>query len=248
MVNQLVKKVFLITATLYTIGSVISFGFALAYLQFQNLIIFPIILLIAFFVAYCMPFGFVVFTTAKPYYGKYRSKLLFFADKRGLPLREIYIRESKMSNAMSMGFGNTRSVLFNSNLLKKDSWKEIEGVMAHELGHHHNKDIFIYTLIIAFAISLVVLIDIFLYSIFLKLTNVFYINLVNAFLALQTVLFLLRWRESLADKYAKAILKDTAGLENFLSKLKVPSKFSWYYLLFIAHPWPSDRIKKLRGN
>lgn len=153
-----------------------------------------------------------------------------------------------MSNAMAMGFGNTRSVLFHSNLIEKSSWQEIEGVMAHELGHHYNKDIFIYTLIIASAISAVVLFDTFLYSLFSEQINLFYINLVNSFLVFEVVLFLIRWRESLADKYAKEILENPMGLVKFLQGLKVPSKFSWLYLLFIYHPWPTDRVKMLKGK
>ncbi len=248
MVNQLAKKVFITTSLIYLAGLSISLAFTLIYLQLRNLIIFPVIFLIAFFVAYTMPFWFTVFTSAKPYQGKYRSKLLNFSSKMGFSLKEIYIRKSKMSNAMSMGFANTRSVLFNSNLLEKHSWQEIEGVMAHELGHHYNKDIFVYTFIIAGAISAIVLTDLAWYSFLSKQINLFYINLVNSLFALEIVLFLLRWRESLADKYAKSILKDPIGLADFLKSLKVPLKFSRYYLLFISHPWPSDRIKSLKAS
>ena len=46
---------------------------------------------------------------------------------------------SNHGNAYFTGFGNSKRIVFFDTLLEKLSHKEIEAVLAHELGHfHHN--------------------------------------------------------------------------------------------------------------
>ena len=49
--------------------------------------------------------------------------------------------ETRKANAALAGLGRTRRILLSDTLLKEFAPEEIEGVLAHELGHHHHRHI-----------------------------------------------------------------------------------------------------------
>lgn len=48
-------------------------------------------------------------------------------------------RKTKKANAMLAGLGNTKRIIFGDTILKQYSQKEIEVILAHELGHFYHK-------------------------------------------------------------------------------------------------------------
>jgi STE24 endopeptidase len=77
--------------------------------------------------------------------GELRDRLLQLADRFNTRVRGVYIwklgEKTSKSNAALMGFGPTRRVVVADTMIETNSADEIEVVLAHELGHHVNRDI-----------------------------------------------------------------------------------------------------------
>src|SRR5262249_31557807 len=60
-------------------------------------------------------------------------------DEAGIEVGEVLVvdasRQSYHSNAYFSGFGPTRRIVLYDNLLEKNRPKEVESVLAHEIGH-----------------------------------------------------------------------------------------------------------------
>lgn len=73
------------------------------------------------------------------------DRLTNLADRAGTHVKGVYkfdmSRRTTAANAALTGLGNTRRIILGDTLLDEFSNDEIETVMAHELGHHVNKDI-----------------------------------------------------------------------------------------------------------
>jgi len=78
-------------------------------------------------------------------YADLSARLLRLAAQAKTRVRGVYkfdlSRRTKAANAALMGLGNTRRIVLGDTLLTEFSADEIETVLAHELGHHVNKDI-----------------------------------------------------------------------------------------------------------
>jgi STE24 endopeptidase len=78
-------------------------------------------------------------------YADLSARLLRLAEQARTKVRGVYkfdmSRRTKAANAALMGLGNTRRIVLGDTLLAEFSADEIETVLAHELGHHVNKDI-----------------------------------------------------------------------------------------------------------
>ncbi|MHA1168878.1 MAG: M48 family metalloprotease [Candidatus Hodarchaeales archaeon] len=78
--------------------------------------------------------------------GPVRERVETLARSMNLNYKDIY--ELKMSdqttkdNAMVAGFGKTIRILLGDNLIRKYRIDEIESIMAHEIAHQKNKDIY----------------------------------------------------------------------------------------------------------
>jgi STE24 endopeptidase len=72
-------------------------------------------------------------------------KLESLARRVGVRVQGVFSfdmsRRTKAANAALMGMGRTRRIVLGDNLLREFSPEETETVLAHELGHHANKDI-----------------------------------------------------------------------------------------------------------
>ena len=75
------------------------------------------------------------------------SKLQALCDRVGAGTTGIYewglSAKTQKANAAVIGLGASRRVALSDSLLEKFTPSEIEVVLAHELGHHLNKDMFI---------------------------------------------------------------------------------------------------------
>jgi STE24 endopeptidase len=73
------------------------------------------------------------------------ERLTSLAEKAGTNVKGVYkfdmSRRTKAANAALTGLGSTRRIILGDTLLNEFSDDEIETVLAHELGHHVNRDI-----------------------------------------------------------------------------------------------------------
>ncbi len=172
--------------------------------------------------------------------------------------------KTNAANAALTGLGNTRRIILGDTLLEQFSADEIETVLAHELGHHVNKDI----PILIISQSLLTLGGLFLASLGLRwgVTTIGYAGISDiATLPLFTLVMsiyglltmplgniLSRSRERLADKFA---LDSTHNADAFASAMKRlanqnladvdPPK--WVETLLHSHPSLKSRIAFAEG-
>ena len=75
------------------------------------------------------------------------ARLTGLAERAGTRVRGVFrfdmSRRTKSANAALMGLGNTRRVVLGDTLLDEFTADEIETVLAHELGHHVHRDIWL---------------------------------------------------------------------------------------------------------
>lgn len=251
--NRRLKRILII----YAFGTLLVLLSSFVYAYFKSNFVFLAIIALTFLVSYLMPLWFKLFLKAKTYKGKYRNQLLDYSNEHGLRLKDILLIKSKHSNACAFSFANNKTVCFNSNSIDNHPWEEIQGVMAHEIGHHKNGDIYLYTLIVAILLSVSSWISTRIYDL---LFNNWYwlivISLVMGALLLPLVLRISRWREGMADSYAKITLDKPVKLANFLERMliyeeklgeRVPNKLSYLESIFLTHPWIFNRIKTLKA-
>jgi STE24 endopeptidase len=74
-----------------------------------------------------------------------KSRLLALFEKANTRVRGVYemdmSRKTRAANAALVGLGNTRRIVLADTVLKRYKPDEIEAILAHELGHHENWDI-----------------------------------------------------------------------------------------------------------
>lgn len=202
------------------------------------------------------------------------ERLRALASKTTLKLEGIYrmelSAETTKANACLAGLGSTRRVLLGDTLLEKFTPEEIEGVFAHELGHHVHKHI-IKLLVGSFFASLAAF---WLMDVLLKLwlsgasVNPFdcvipfdYANLPAAsipFFMFVPLVFswiseplqntLSRHFERQADTYACEAIRNCAALKSVFTKLAIqnkadpePSRLEEFWLY--SHPCIAARIR-----
>jgi STE24 endopeptidase len=83
------------------------------------------------------------FTPMSP--GPLRDALLALADRDRIPVREVLVadasRRTTALNAYVSGFGRTRRIVAYDTLLTTATAREVELVVAHELGHVKHRDV-----------------------------------------------------------------------------------------------------------
>jgi STE24 endopeptidase len=76
-----------------------------------------------------------------------RARLVALSTRAGVPVLGVYEwglgEKTRRANAALVGTGRTRRIIVSDTLLEAYSEDEIEVVMAHELGHHVHRDIFV---------------------------------------------------------------------------------------------------------
>lgn len=192
----------------------------------------------------------------------------------GLPTPKIYIIDDKALNAFATGRDPEHSsVAVTSGLLEILNDKELEGVMAHELGHVKNYDIRVSMIVFALVAVVAIISDIMIRSVWFRDTDednqaFFLIGLLVAVLApiaaMLIQLSISRKREYLADATGALTTRYPEGLASALEKLKSggtvlraqnkstahlffanPLKKGGLSNLFSTHPSIDERIKRL---
>ena len=195
------------------------------------------------------------------------ARLLRLAAQAQTQVRGVYkfdmSRRTKDANAALMGLGKTRRIVLGDTLLSEFTIDEIETVLAHELGHHVNRDIPI-GMVFETALTLIGL-----YIASLSMTwGIGWLGLTGPADPASLPLFVLamglyglltmplgnaysRWRERQADAYA---LRTTHKPQAFISamtrlanqNLEEVDPEPWEERLLHSHPALSKRIAMAR--
>lgn len=182
-------------------------------------------------------------------------------DKAGLPMPKLCITPERLPNAFATGRDPEHSaVAVTQGLLNNLNDEEIEGVIAHELGHIKNRDVFISTVaaILASAISMLAQFAYFFGGSRDRGSLVpFIISLVVAPLAAIVIqMAISRSREYLADATAVEITNNPNGLASALNKLEEIAKSGYqpdslqpaFSSLYIANPFTGDFLSNLMST
>ena len=92
--------------------------------------------------------------------GELRTSLLALAKEDGVPVKDVLVadasRRTSSLNAYVSGLGATRRIVVYDTLLDSASDREIELIVAHELGHAKERDVQWGTVMGAFGVALLV--------------------------------------------------------------------------------------------
>jgi len=196
------------------------------------------------------------------------DRLLALAKRANTKVRGVFkfdmSKQTNAANAALTGIGNTRRIVLGDTLINEFSIDEIETVLAHELGHHVNRDIPLFMIFGTISTTL----SLYLASLGLKWAiGYFGFASVSDIAALPALGFILgvygfvtmpldnalsRWREREADRYA---LQATGKNEAFASaftrlanqNLGEVDPEKWEVFLFYSHPPLGERIAKAQN-
>ncbi len=149
----------------------------------------------------------------------------------GLPLPDVYISNERQPNAFTTGRKKEEAkVVVTQGLLDKLDRRELEGVIAHELAHIGNKDVFLASLVVVLVSVVSILARMFLRFSYLQGRKrkknsglLSLLGLVGALLAPLAAslirLSISRKREFLADADGALLTRDPEGLADALRKI-----------------------------
>ena len=197
-----------------------------------------------------------LFNRFTPIDGPLRAEILDLARKAGVNVGEVYemdaSRRTTAANAYVTGLGSTKRVVIYDTLLKDFSPSAVRGVVAHELGHVHYRDVprgLLYLLIVSpFGMLAVARLG-------ERWTRsgaspVPAVALAIALIAPATTMIsnqLSRQVEARADRFSMQLTDDPEGLIQFQRKITVtnvgdPDPPGWVSFLLGTHPTAVQRI------
>jgi STE24 endopeptidase len=196
------------------------------------------------------------------------ERLLALARRANTKVRGVFkfdmSKRTKSANAALTGIGNTRRIVLGDTLINEFSTDEIETVLAHELGHHVNRDI---PLFITFG-ALSTTISLYLASLALNWATAYFGFSgpadIAAFPALSLILgayglvtmpignAVSRWREKMADDYALQVTGKNEAFASAFTRLANQNLGEidpeiWVVFMFYSHPPLGERIEKARN-
>ena len=202
---------------------------------------------------------------SKVYHKELINSVENMALASGLPMPRVYVMESEQINAFASGRDPKNAVIcVTTGALKKLSKQELEGVIAHEMGHVANFDIRFITFVAVSVGIISILAEIFLRSLWFSSNDnkgkggaiLIVLGIIFAILApivAQLVsLAISRKREFGADATGVKFTRSPTGLANALKKIKgdsISQQDKHHYpkamaSLFISNPFKS-KIKGL---
>jgi len=200
---------------------------------------------------------------------KLKEVIFKLIRKTGLSFKDIFVmdasKRSSHGNAYFTGFGKNKRIVFFDTILKQLKPKEIEAVMAHELGHFYHKHIhmmllktFVFSFLLFFLCFTLSKSEFFFDSFFVSKTP--YTLLFLFSVILPYCLFLLtpitshfsRKNEFQADRFAckysegkeliTALLSLSKKNSNFVNPEKIYSQF------YFSHPPLIERIGEIKRH
>jgi STE24 endopeptidase len=200
--------------------------------------------------------------------GPLKEKLIALAAKTSFKAKGIYImdgsRRSSHSNAYFTGFGKSRRIVLFDTLVNSLSIDEIEGVLAHEIGHFKKKHI-LKSLVSSLFLALLLFYLLSVLSQFVPLFNAFKFSEPSFHSLLVILSFCMgpfsffikpfftmksRKNEYEADKFAVEITGSADPLKNALinlgkENLSNLTPHPMYSFFHYSHPVLSERIKAM---
>ncbi len=175
---------------------------------------------------------------SKETYKQYHDLVESLTISSGLPMPELYIMHSPQINAFASGRDPENAVIcVTTGMLDKLDKREIEGVLAHELGHVANYDIRYMTLVTVMVGMIAIVSEMFLYSLWFRRggdnKNMIFILIGIAMAILAPIVVKLvqlaisRKREFTADASAVKFTRYPNGLIGALKKIQkdnIPEK------------------------
>lgn len=196
----------------------------------------------------------------------------------GIPMPKVYIINDPAPNAFATGRNPQHAIVAaTTGLLEIMNDRELDAVMAHEMGHVQNYDIRVSMIAFGLVSAIGILSDIVLRMMFFgdrrEGTNpaILVIGIVVIILApiiaAIVQMAISRQREYLADATGALTTRDSEGMASALEKLKTygqpmkkqqtataqlfisnPLRPGFFANLFSSHPPLDERIKRLRTN
>jgi heat shock protein HtpX len=194
------------------------------------------------------------------------------SDRLKIQMPEVWIYESPDPNAFATGpTRNNSMVAVSTGLLNNLNEGEVRAVLAHEMGHVHNGDMFTTTVLAGLMNTFVYAVSRWVYrqmaerNEMLALVIYFALQIVLSFLAMIPISWWSRRREFAADRFAA----NTVGKEHMISALqgidrwvqraqfdystqdalatmKISGKSRSFMQLFATHPPIEERVKALQ--
>ncbi len=194
------------------------------------------------------------------------------SDRLKIQMPEVWIYESPDPNAFATGPSRNNSmVAVSTGLLNNLNEGEVRAVLAHEMGHVYNGDMFTTTVLAGLMNTFVYAISRWVYrnmaerNEMLALVTYFALQIVLSFLAMIPISWWSRRREFAADRFAA----NTVGKEHMISALqgidrwvqrtqfeystqdalatmKISGKSRSFMQLFATHPPIEERVKALQ--
>ena len=208
-----------------------------------------------------------LFFKCQPVDEKLKKSVLELSKACGIKILDVYkidfSKKTNKLNAAVVGLGNTRRVLLADNLINDFNQKEINGVLAHEFGHHkmmHMWKMLIFSCVL-FLFSFYVL---FLASLRVaSLLSASGVSDIAIFPTFMMILFLIgfltmplqagfsRRLERHADIFALKVTEDKNAFISLMTKLRDrnladPNPSKLIKFLFYDHPPIAERIERAR--
>jgi heat shock protein HtpX len=196
------------------------------------------------------------------------NMLYKLSNKAGIKhLPVLYYLPSQVLNAFTIGLKKDTCIVINDGLLRKLNYRELEAVLAHEISHIHNNDLWVMLIadILSRLTSILALCGYLIILFFLPFM-LFYQQLIPWLLLIILVLApnfsallqlaLSRTREYNADLVAAQLTGDPLGLATALKKIEY-YQHNWIERLFLpghkvpdpsllrSHPSTQSRIDRL---
>ncbi len=190
------------------------------------------------------------------------QRLLEMAHENGVPEVKKVMKvkageKTEKANAAFAGMGKTKRIYLYDTLLDKFHDKEVEGVVAHEMGHYVNKDVLRFIFIEAVTIFPVLYIAGWIFrhwASFGHISNLplFLLILYGLYSVIDPVtLWYSRERERKADKFALDVVRKKRPMISAFKRLSDidlaeldPPRI--VEVLFYSHPSPKNRLEMVK--
>lgn len=194
------------------------------------------------------------------------------AQRLHMTMPEVWVYDSPDPNAFATGPSKNNSmVAVSTGLLNNLKEKEVQAVLAHEMGHVYNGDMFTTTILAGLMNTFVYLISRWVYrnlaerNAMLGLAVYYFLQIVLSFLAMIPISWFSRRREYAADAFsAKVYGKDAMiaalraidqwvnkaqfehSAQDALATMKISGKSSGFLHMFATHPPIEERVAALQ--
>lgn len=260
-----IRKTWLLVTIFLVVVIAIGFFFSQIYNAPEILIIAVVFSVLMSFISYWNSDKIVLrMTRARPVDRETNRELYRIVENlaitAGLPTPRIYIIDEPQPNAFATGRDPEHAVVaVTTGLLEKLDRSELEGVIAHELGHVGNRDMLLSTMVVVLVGFIAILSDIFLRSDFWSSGRrrsgggnagaaIFFVGIILSILAPISAkliqLAISRKREFLADASGALLTRYPEGLASALRKISADqTPMTRAANNTTAHLWLDDPFK-----